>query len=177
MLSIFVHLFSLSLSIWTTSLWFVVYSLSHVRLFATSWTIASHAPLFSTISQSWLKWYYLTISSSVVPFSYCLQSFPATGAFPVIQLFPSDGQSIEASVSASVLPVNIHNWFSLRLIHLISLQSKNSEELPPAPQFKRINSSVFSLLYGLTLTSVSGYWKNRSFDHMALCQQSDVSAF
>ena len=107
-LSIFVHLFSLSLSIWTISLWFVVYSLSHVRLFATPWIITSQAPLSSTISQSLLKWCYITISSPVAPFSFCLQSLPASGSFPVIQLFPSDGQSTEASVSASVLSVNIH---------------------------------------------------------------------
>ena len=57
-------------------------------------------------------WYHPTISSSVVPFS-CLQSFPASGSFQVSQLFTSGGQSIEASASASVLPMNIQDWFRL----------------------------------------------------------------
>ena len=65
-----------------------------------------------------------TISSSVVPFSSCLQSFPASGSFPVNQFFVSGGQSIGASASASVLPVNIQDCFPLGLSGLISLQSK-----------------------------------------------------
>ena len=64
----------------------------------------------------------LTISSSAALFSFCLQSFPASGSFPVSQLFTSGGQSIGASVS--VLPMNIQDWFPLRLTGLISLQSK-----------------------------------------------------
>ena len=71
---------------------------------------------------SW--WCHPTISSSVVPFSSCLQSFPSSGSFPMIQLFTSGGQSIGASASASVLPVNIQDWFLLGLTGLISLQSK-----------------------------------------------------
>ena len=65
-----------------------------------------------------------TISSSVIPFSSCLQSFPASGSFPVNQFFVSGGQSIGASASASVLPVNIQDCFPLGLSGLISLQSK-----------------------------------------------------
>ena len=63
-------------------------------------------------------------SSCVVPFSSCLQSFPASGSFPISQLFASNGQSMEASVSASVLPMNIQSWFPLGLTGFISLQSK-----------------------------------------------------
>ena len=59
------------------------------------------------------RWCHPTISSSVVPFSSCLQSFPASGSFPVSQLFASGGQSIGVSASASVLPVNIQDWFPL----------------------------------------------------------------
>ena len=69
-------------------------------------------------------WYHPTISSSVVPFSSCLWSFPASGSFPMSQLFTSGGQSIGASASASVLPVNIQNWFPLGWTGWISLQSK-----------------------------------------------------
>ena len=70
------------------------------------------------------QWCHPTISSSVVPFSSCLQSFPASGFFPMSWLFTSGGPSIGASVSASVLPVNIQDWFPLGLIHWITLQSK-----------------------------------------------------
>ena len=65
------------------------------------------------------------ISSSVVPFSSSLQSFPASGSFPVSRFFPSGGLSIGASASASVLPTNIQDWFPFRLTGLISLQSKD----------------------------------------------------
>ena len=69
------------------------------------------------------RWCHSTISSSVIPFS-CLQSFPASRSFPVSQFFASGSQSIGASASASVLPMNIQDWFPLELTSLISLQSK-----------------------------------------------------
>ena len=70
------------------------------------------------------RWCHPTISSSVVPFSSCLQSFPASASFLMSQFFTSGGQSIGASASASVLPMNIQGWFPLELTGLISLQSK-----------------------------------------------------
>ena len=70
------------------------------------------------------RWCHPTISSSVIPFSSCLQSSPALRSFPMSQLLASDGQSIGVSASASVLPVNIQGWFSLVLTGLISLLSK-----------------------------------------------------
>ena len=70
------------------------------------------------------QWWHPTISSSVVPFSSCLQSFPASGSFPMSQFFTSCGQSTGVSVSASVLPMNIQDWFLLGLNGLISLLSK-----------------------------------------------------
>ena len=89
---------------------------------------------------SW--WCYPTISSSVVPFSSCLQSFPASGSFPMSQFFTSGGQSIASSASASVFPMNIQDWFPLGWTGWISLQfkglqktvqifSRTSEERPP----------------------------------------------
>ena len=69
-------------------------------------------------------WCHPAISSSAVPFSSCSQSFPASGSFPMTQFFASGGQSIGASVSASVLPVNIQDWSPLGLTGLISLQSR-----------------------------------------------------
>ena len=76
----------------------------------------------NTCPLSW--WCHPTISSSVIPFSSCLQSFPESGSFPVSQFFTSGGQSIGVSASASVLPMNIKGWFPLGLTDLISLQSK-----------------------------------------------------
>ena len=70
------------------------------------------------------RWCHPTISSSVVPFSSCLQSFLALGSFPVSQFFTSGGRSIETSASASVLPMNIQGWFPLGWTSWISLQSK-----------------------------------------------------
>ena len=72
------------------------------------------------------RWCHPTISSSVTPFSSCPQSFPASGSFLMSQLLASGGQGISASASASasVFPMNIQSWFPLRLIGLISLQSK-----------------------------------------------------
>ena len=69
-------------------------------------------------------WCHPTISPSVVPFSSCLQSFPESESFPMSWLFSSGGQSIGASASASVLPMDIQGWFPLGLTGLISLQSK-----------------------------------------------------
>ena len=107
------------------------------------------------------RWCHPTISSSIVPFSSCFQSFPASGSFSVSQFFESGGQSIGASASASVLPKNIQGWLLLGWTGLISLLSQESS---PTPQFESINSSAFSLLYGPTLTSVHDYWKNDIFD-------------
>ena len=121
------------------------------------------------------QWCCLTILSSAAPFSFCLQSLPASGPFPVSWLFTLGGQSIGASASASVLPKSIQNWFPLRLTDLIC--PVDSQESSPAPQFKSISSSVLSLLYDPTLISLHDYWKNQSFDYTDLCQQSDVSAF
>ena len=70
------------------------------------------------------QWCHPAISSSVVPFSSCLQSSPTSGSFPMSQFFTSGGQSIGVSASASVLPMNIQHWFSLGCTGWISLQSK-----------------------------------------------------
>ena len=157
----------------------VVQSPSHVQLFTTPWTAAPKASLSLTISWSLPKfmnqWCYTTSSSSVTFFSFCIQPFPASESFPVSQLFASGGQSIGASASTSVLPINTQDWSPLRWAGWISLQSKDSEESSPTPQFKTINSSVLSLLYCPALTSVHDYWKD-SLVCIDLCRQSDVSA-
>ena len=124
----------------------------------------------NSCSSSW--WCHPTISSSVNSFSSCLQSFPASGSFPMSQFFVSGAQSIRASAPASVLPMNIKGWFPLELTGLISLLSKELSGIFPAPQFKSINSLAVSPLYGLT--SIHDYWKNHSFDYMGLSCESDV---
>ena len=126
---------------------------------------------------SW--WCHPTISSSVVPFSSCPQSFPASGPFQMSQLFPSSGQSIGVSASASVLPMKTQDWSTLGWTGWISLQSKglDSQEPSPTPEFKSMNSSELSFLYSPTLTSIHDHWKSHSFYQMDICWQSNVSAF
>ena len=108
----------------------VVQSLSCVWLFATPWTVAHQAALSSSISgvcsNSCLmsRWCHPINSSSATLFSICLQSFPISGSFPISQLFLSGGQSIEASASESVLPMNICALFPLELIGFIALLYK-----------------------------------------------------
>ena len=104
------------------------------------------------------RWCHPTTSSSVIPFSSCPQPFPASASFPISWLFASCGQSIEASASASGLPMNIQDWFPLGLTDLISCCPGDSKKSSPVPQFKNINSSAVSLLYGVTLISICDDW-------------------
>ena len=110
----------------------VVQSLSHVWLFATPWTAAHQAPLvlyhLLELAQTHVHRVGDAIqlfSSSVVPFSPCPQSFPASGSLLMSRFFASGGQSTGVSDSASVLPVDIQGWFPLGLTGLISLLSKD----------------------------------------------------
>ena len=138
------------------------------------------------------QWCHPTISSSVIHFSSCLQSFPASGSFPMSWLFSSGGQSIGALASASVLILayvlpkwahtsillmNIQGWFPLGWTNLISLQTKGLSRVFSSTTVWKINSLVLSFLYGPTLTSIRDYWKNRSFDYTDLCWESNISAF
>ena len=100
------------------------------------------------------RWCHPAISSSATHFSSSLQSFPASGSFLMSWLFTLGGQSIGASAIASVLPMNIQDWFPLRLTVLTSLQSRDSQKSSLAPESKSISSLALSLLYGPTLTSV-----------------------
>ena len=111
------------------------------------------------------QWYHPTISSSVVPFSSCLQYFPGSGSFLISQFFTSGGQKIGASASASVLPMNIQDWSPLGWTGWMSLLSKRLSRVFSNTTVQSINSSVLSLLYGPTLTLTHHYWKNQSFDY------------
>ena len=142
----------------------------HVQLFVITWTTAARPPCPSPTprvhpnSCQSSQWCHPTISSSIVPFSSCPQSFPASGSLQTSQLFSSGGQSIEVSASTSVLPMNTQDWSPLGWTGWISSQSKDSQESSPAPQFKSINSSGLSFLYSPTLTSIHDHWKNHSLD-------------
>ena len=145
--------------------------LSCVRIFATPLTTVarplcpSPTPGVYPNSCPLSRWCHPAISSSVVPFSSCPQSFPASGSFQMSQLFTSGGQNNGVSASTSVLPVNTQDWSPLGWTGWISLQSQElSKESSPTPQFKSINSTVLSFLYSPNLICIHDYWKNHSFD-------------
>ena len=154
----------------------VVQSLSHVWLFVSPWTAACQASLSLTISQSFPKFMSIesVLLSNRIILCPAVLLLPASRSFPMSWLFVSGGQSIGASFSTSVLPVSIQGWLPLGLTGLIFLLSQESS---PALQFKSINSSALSLLYGPTLTSIHGYWKDNCFDYTDISQQRDAFAF
>ena len=114
-------------------------------------------------------WCCLTISSSA-PFSFSPQSFPASGSFPMSQLFASGGQSWNFSISPSSEYSGLIS-FRMKLVSSPCCP-RDSQESSPAPQSESINSLALSLLYGPALTFVRDYCKNHSFDYTDLCQQS-----
>ena len=111
--------FSVQFSHLVISNWLRSHGLQHTRL-----PCPSPTPRTNSNSGPSSQWCYLTFSSSDTHFSFCLQSFPASGSFPMIQPFESGGQRIGASASASVLPINIQGWFPLGWTGWISFQSR-----------------------------------------------------
>ena len=142
------------------------HGLQYIRLLCPS-----PPPRACSNSCSLSPWCRPNVSSFVVPFFSCLLSLLISASFPMSQLFASDDQSIGAWASASVLPMNSQGWFPLGWTGLISLLSRDSQESSPTPQFKSINPSALSLLYGSVIISVYDYWKNHSFHYMDLCRQ------
>ena len=119
------------------------------------------------------RWCHPAISSSVVPFSSCPQSLPASGSFPMSQLFAWGSQNIGVSASTSVLPMNTQDWSASGWTGWIFLQSKGlsrvfSNTIVQKHQFFGVQLSLWSNFQ---------YWKNHSLDQMDLCWQSNVSAF
>ena len=110
------------------------------------------------------QWCHPTISSSVISFSSCLQSFPASGSLPMSQFFASGGQSIGASASALVLPMNTQDWSPLVWTGWISLQSKGLSRVFSNTTVQKHQFSSAHFLYSPTLTSIHNYWKKHSFD-------------
>ena len=144
----------------------------------------SQTPLFPINSQSLLK--FMSIESVMLSnrlilchSSFCLQSFPASGSFPMIQFFASGGQSIEASASASVLPVKIQDWFPLAWTGLVSLQSRVFSRVFSILQHHNSKAvlwnSAFFVVQLSRLYMTTG--QTTAFYSTDLCWQSDISAF
>ena len=133
--------------------------LQNARLLCPSTTLRAYSNSYPSC-----QWYHPTMSSSVVPFSSRLQSFRASGYLQIHQFFVLGGQSIGVSASASVLPMNIQDWFPLRLTGWISLQSKGFSRV-----FSNTTVIIASILWCsaffiVQLTSIHDYWKKHSFD-------------
>ena len=141
----------------------------------TDFPVLHYLPVCSN-SCALSQWCHPTISSSVIPFSSCPQSFPAPRSFPMSQLFASGGQSIGASALTSVLPMDIQGWLPLGLTGPLQFKEL-SWVFSNNTAWKHQFFLELSCLYGPSLTSVYDYWKNHSFDYTDLCQQSDVSTF
>ena len=176
LLSLFSH------SVMSDSLW--PHRLQHTRL-----PCPSPSPRTCLNSGPLSRWCHSNILSSVIPFSFCLQSYPVLGSFPMSHLFTSGGQSIGASAS-SISPSNEYSglfsfeidWFDLLTVWgtLKSfLQHHNLKELSRVFSSTTIQKHQFfgSHPYGSNLTSLHDYWRNHISDSMDLCWQSDVSAF
>ena len=119
-----------------------------------------------------LHWWYLSaISSSEALFSFCPQSFPTSGTFPISWLFTKGDQNTGASASASVLPMSIQSWLPLRLTVWSLCCPRESQESSAAPQFKSINPLALCLLYGPSLTTISDHWEDHSLDYTELYWQ------
>ena len=167
----------------------LLFSCSVVSDFATPWTEHTRLPCPSpspgaySNSRPLSQWCHPTISSSVVPFSSCLQSFPVSRSFLMSWLFASGGQSIGASVSVLSLSneyagvISLIDWWIQDWLVGFPYSPRDSQDSSPTQQFISINSLAFSLLYGPTLISIHDYWKNDSFDYTDLHWQSNVSAF
>ena len=126
--------------------------------FQVSLSFTSPGVCSNSCPLSW--WCHSTIWSFVIPFS-CFPSFPASRSFPMSQLFASGGQSIGASASASVLLVNIQDWFPLGLTGLISLQSKEFSRVFSSTTVWKHQFFCAQFLYGPTLTTIHDYQKNQ----------------
>ena len=145
------------------------YGLKHARL-----CCPSLSPGDCSNSCPLSHWCCLIISSSATLFSFCLQSFPSSVSFPMSRFFPSGGQSIGASASASVLPSNEYSGlisFRIDWFDLIAV-SKGLSRV-----FSSLKASILQCSIFFMVQLSHDYWKNRSFDYMDLRQQSSVFTF
>ena len=134
------------------------HELQHARL-----PCPSPTPRVYPNSCPFSQWCHPTISSSVIPFSSGLQSFPTSGSFQMTQFFTSGGQNIGISVSTSVLPMNTQDW-SLGWTGCISLQSKGLSRVFSNTTVQKHQLLGTQLSYSTTFTAIRDYWKKHSFD-------------
>ena len=145
------------------------HGLQHARPSSTS-----PSPKVCPSSMHW--WCHPAISSSDAPFSFCPQSFPASGTFPMSRLFTSDYQNTGASASASVLPTSIQDWLPLRLTGLISFLSKGLLGVfSSTTVWRHLFFAILPSWY--SFHNRTWHWEDHSLDYMDLCWQSNVSAF
>ena len=124
----------------------------------------SPAPGVHTNSCPLSQWCHPAISSSVIPFSSCPQSLPASESFPMIQLFAWGGQSTGVSAQHHSLQRNPRADLLQNGLLGSPFSPRGSQEYSPTPQFKSINSSALSFLHSPTVTSIHDHWKNQSLD-------------
>ena len=147
------------------------------------WTAACQAPLFSTISQSFLRFLSIKLVMLSNHLILCCPVLLLPSVFPSIKAFSSESVlrirwPKYGSFSFSISPSNEYSGLiSFRIYWFDLLAVQGTLESSLAPQFESINFPKLSFLYGLTPTSIYNYWKNHSCDYPGLCWQSDVSAF
>ena len=138
---------------------------------------ASPTPRAYSNSCPLCRWFHPTISTSVVPFSSSLQSFPHHGLFKWVSSSHQVAKVLEFQVQhQSFQGIPRTDLLQDELVGS-PYSPRDSQESSPTPQFKSINSSALSLLHSPTLTSIHDHWKNHSFNYKDLCHQNDVSAF
>ena len=163
-------LLSFSHSVMSDSLW--PHGLQYSRFPFPSPSLRAYSNSFQLS-----RWCHPTMLSSVISFSSCLQSFPASVSFQMSQLFVSGGQSIGTSASASVPPMNIQGWFPLGLTGLTSLLSKGLSRVFSNTTVRKHQFFDTQPSFGPTLISIHDCWKNHSFDYMDLWQQNNFSVY
>ena len=144
-------------SVMSDSLW--LHGLQHTRPLCPSPTPTVYS---NSCPLGW--WCHSTISSSVIPFSYCLQSLPASGSFQMSQLFASGDQILEFQLQHQSFQWTLRTDLFKDGLVGSPCSSRDSQESSPTPQFRSINSSVLSLLHSPTLTSIHDHRKNHSLD-------------
>ena len=136
------------------------HGLQHARLSCPSPTPGAYSKHVHCVSDGWMN--HATISSSVITYSSCLQTFPAWRSFPMSWFFESGGQTIELQLQHQSFQLIFRTDFLSWLVGF-PCSSRDSQE-SSTPQFKSIHFLALSFLYSLTLTSIHVYWKNHSFD-------------
>ena len=148
-----------------------IQSVSHVQIFETPWTATRQASLSIANSQSLLNLMSIELVRPSNHIILCCPLLLPPSIFSSIRVFSNKSvlhirwpKYLELQPSASVLPMNIQEWFLLELTDFTPCSPRGSLESFPTPQFKSINSLVLSFLYGPALTSIHDYWKSHSFD-------------